>query len=114
MWWTCSETACDRSRSVSRPLHRGCRFIQNGVAGHGAKTEQDGPGEMIEHVVELLGRIDVAGPTQSQTRSEPNPGRADQTCVDLIGPASQGTLGNHGLARAGERCPLMGLLDPVA
>lgn len=113
MWWTFSETACNRSRSAGSTRWRCCRFIHNGVAAHGAETEQDGTGEMIEYPIELLGRIDVVGPTESQTRSEPNPGGADQASVDLIGPALQSAPGNHGLARTGERCPLVGLLDPV-
>ncbi len=114
MWWIRSETAWDGARSA-RSTRRGCcRFIQNGTASHGAEAEQGGAGKMIEHPVELLGRTGLVGPTQSQTRSEPSPGRADQAGADQIGPATQGAPRNHGLARAGEQGPLVGLLDPVA
>jgi len=69
---------------------------------------------MIEQAVELLGRVGLVGPAQSQTWSEPSPGRADQPTADQLGPALQRALGDHRLARAGEQRPLVGLLDPVA
>lgn len=70
---------------------------------------------MIERPIELLGHIGLVGPTQSQARSEPHPGRTDQASADLLfGPAPQGAQRNHGLAGAGEQRPLVGLLDPVA
>lgn len=69
---------------------------------------------MIEKRVELLGSIRLVGPAQPQSRPEPGPGRADQTAAHQLSPALQGAPGDHGLARAGEQRPFVGLLDPVA
>ncbi len=109
-----SQTARDPSRRT-RGVRRGRRrFIQHGAPGGGTEGEQDAAVEMAEHTLELIGRIGLVRPAQSQPRTQPSPGRADPTLTHPARPTAQRAARNHRLTRAGKQRPFVGRLDPLA